>query len=190
MKITKFLMAVFLITNLYALNEIDIKPIMQTNINKATDILAKKNMNLSKKSSEIFSLFDNIFDYTLMAKLSLGGKQWKSLDEKQQNTFVKTFEDKLKRSYFEKLKLYNDEKMVVKSLNKLNDKRIYLKSEILGQDENYEVNYKFYLREDNQWYIYDVDVLGVSVIKTYKGQFNNILNSISFDNLIAQLKKD
>ena len=40
----------------------------------------------------------------------------------------------------------------------------------------------------NDQLIYDVDILGVSIIQTYRTQFADILAKESFDNLLEKLR--
>jgi len=142
-----------------------------------------------QKTEKLFAIFDSIFDYTLMSQLSLGGKQWASLSSSKQTEFTKLFEMKLKTSYMEKLDLYTDEKIVIKNLEKIKDTRIHLTTHLMKNSEVYEIIYKFYKDKNNSWMIYDVDILGVSIIQTYRTQFADILTKDSFDSLLDKLKQ-
>ncbi|EAH9104456.1 toluene tolerance protein, partial [Campylobacter jejuni] len=46
---------------------------------------------------------------------------------------------------------------------------------------------KFY-NDNNNWLIYDVDVLGVSIVQTYRSQFGDILANQGFDALLQKLE--
>ena len=52
-----------------------------------------------------------------------------------------------------------------------------------------EVLYKFYPRRGG-WQIYDVEIEGVSFIKSYRAQFNEILKNGSAEKLLEQLRKN
>lgn len=173
---------------LNALEEKDITPFMQTNIDLATSILRDPKIQRADKAQKIFVIFDAIFDYGLMSKLALGGKQWESIGAEKQARFTKAFEVKLKNSYMEKLDLYTDEKIVIKNLEKIKDARIHLTTHLIKNSEVYEIVYKFYKDKNEQWLIYDVDILGVSIIQTYRTQFADILAKESFDTLLEKLR--
>lgn len=174
---------------LFAIEERDIPSFMQTNIDGATSLLRDKKMPKEERSAKLFAIFDSIFDYTLMAQLALGGKQWSSLPAPKQVEFTKLFEMKLKISYMEKLDLYTDEKIVIKNLEKIKDTRIHLTTHLMKNGEVYEIIYKFYKDKNGSWMIYDVDILGVSIIQTYRTQFADILAKESFDTLLQKLKQ-
>lgn len=173
---------------LMAVQESEISSFMQTNIDVLTTILRDKKLEKNEKSQKVFAIFDTVFDYALMAKLAIGGKQWESIGSAKQETFTKAFELKLKTSYMEKLDLYTDEKIVIKNSEKIKDSRIYLTTHLSKNNEVYEIIYKFYKTKTDQWLIYDVDILGVSIIQTYRTQFDNVLAKESFEKLIEKLK--
>lgn len=172
----------------YAIQEDKILTVMTDKINSATKILQNIKKEKDVKQKEIFEIFDSTFDYELMSKLSLG-KQWSNLDAEQQKIFTKSFEAKLKASYIDKLYLYTNEKIVVKELNKTSDTRIEVPMHIIGEKETFEVVYKLYKNASNDWFIYDVNILGISIIQTYRNQFVGVLQKDSFEDLIARLNK-
>ncbi len=174
----------------FAIEESNISSFMQTNIDRATTILRDKAIQKEEKAQKLYVIFDSIFDYTLMAKLAVGGKAWDGAPKAKQTEFSKLFEKKLKNSYMEKLDLYTDEKIVIKNLEKIKETRIHLSTHLMRNGEVYEIVYKFYKTNNNDWLIYDVDVIGVSIIQSYRTQFADILAKESFDNLVERLKKE
>lgn len=183
-----FLCIFFSLSPVMALQENDITPFMQTNIDLSTTILRDTRIEKKDKALRIFTIFDSVFDYALMAKLALGGKQWESIGVEKQARFTKAFEAKLKTSYMEKLDLYTDEKIVIKNSEKIKDTRIHLTMLLMRNNETYEITYKFHKDATNNWLIYDVDILGVSIIQTYRTQFSDILAKESFEKLLGKLQ--
>ena len=104
-----------------------------------------------------------------------------------ENSNEHTFEDKIKKSYSDKLELYNDQKVKILSLEPYNNSRLQLKTELVGKEGTYSINYNFY-EKDGEWFIYDVDLIGVSIIQTYRQQFGGLLKEKSFDEMFAQFK--
>ena len=189
-KIVLLILCLLTFSSLYAIEENEISSFMQTNIDNATLILRDKALQKADKPEKLYAIFDSIFDYALMSKLALGGKQWDMLTPNKQQEFTKLFETKLKVSYMEKLDLYTDEKIVIKNLEKIKDTRIHLTTHLMKNSEVYEIVYKFYKDKNNQWMIYDVDILGVSIIQTYRTQFADFLAKESFDKLMIKLKDE
>ena len=187
-----FIVALLISINVFALSENKIESFMNTNINKVVQILKsgkENNVSKEKLSKEIFKIFDPVFDYKLMARLSLGSRVWRTISQKQQKRFTALFTNRLKESYKNKLDMYNGQKITVKGIKKVRSNRIHLLSELKGEKEKYDIVYKFYESNDKQWYIYDVSVLGVSIIQTYRSQFSDELKKMSFNKLLKKLDK-
>jgi len=178
------LVLVFTINTLFAIEESNIKPYMEVKINKATFILKNELLPRETKEKEVFALLDDIFDYKLMAKITLG-KKYRTLTKIEKDNFIKAYEQKLKNSYLDKLKLYTDEQTLVKELKKVKKTRIVLYTELIGKDGVFKINYKFYRNKQSQWLIYDVELLGTSIIQSDRVQFKNYLK----EHTIAQLIK-
>lgn len=178
------------ITSANALKQDEIKIVMTKKIDTILGILERKDVTFAQKGQEIIKIIDEVFDYELMARIALGKETWDTLSEAKQKEFTKIFETKLKNSYIEKLELYNDQKVKIIGLNPYNKTRLQLETELLGKDGIYKINYNFYnkSKDSEQWLIYDVDLLGVSIIQTYRQQFAGLLKEKSFDEMLVLLE--
>ncbi len=122
-----------------------------------------------------------------MSQISMG-KNWKTLSTNEKTQFSNAFEKKIKHSYLDKLRLYNNQKVIIKDLKKVKSNRITLETQVIGLDDTYKVIYLFYKKkQNNQWYIYDVELVGVSLIQTYRKQFSEFLQTKSVKQLIESL---
>ena len=185
-----FLTLTFVITSANAVKQDEIQPIMTKKIDGVLEILEHKSVPMSQKGQQIIKIIDEVFDYELMAKIALGKETWDTLSEQKQKEFTKTFETKLKNSYIEKLELYNDQKVKIIGLNPYKNGRLQLETELLGKEGTYKINYNFYnkAKDGEQWLIYDVDLVGVSIIQTYRQQFAGLLKEKTFDQMLALLE--
>ena len=166
----------------FALEFDKIDTTMEKNINQTIHILQTSNKNIESIAKEIFAMFDSIFDYHLMAQLSLS-KKYKTLSPSQQKEFDVAFEKNLKRSFTDKLHLYKDETMKVLGGQKTKANRYNLKTSIILDGKIHYITFKFHeLNQD--WKIYDVDILGISVIQTYRSQFADIISQEGFEKLL------
>ena len=172
----------------FALEFDKIDTTMEKNINQTIHILQTSNKNIESIAKEIFTMFDSIFDYHLMAQLSLS-KKYKTLSPSQQKEFDVAFEKNLKRSFTDKLHLYKDETMKVLGGQKTKANRYNLKTSIILDGKIHYITFKFH--EFNQdWKIYDVDILGISVIQTYRSQFVDIISQEGFEKLLQKLESE
>jgi len=172
---------------LLALEESAIQSTMKTKIDTITNLLKDKGMDKIQRDKQVIMIIDPLFDFTLMGKLSLGKQAYKSISPIQREAFNTLFNQKIKASYIKKIDLYSDEKVIVKESKKVKS-RIHLVSYIVSDGEENEVLYKFYRSKSRGWVIYDVDILGVSIIQTYRQQFAEILQENDFDTLLNKLQ--
>ena len=189
----QMILSLLLVANLFALSENEIEPYMSKNINLVVKIIKTgKEHNISNDiiSKKIFKIFDPVFDYKLMSMLSLGIKVWRNLSVEQRVEFTKKFTRRLKDSYKRKLDMYKGQKINVEGIQKIRENRIHLLSDIKDKKQKFDIVYKFYKAKNAQWYIYDVNVLGVSIVQTYRSQFSDELKKISFQELLKKLDKD
>ncbi len=185
------LLIIITITSANAMKQDEIQPILTKKIDTVLEILKQKNLTTSKKGEQIIKIIDEVFDYELMARVALGKETWDTLTEQKQKEFTKIFETKLKNSYIEKLEFYNDQKVKIIGLNPYKNNRLQLETELLGKEGTYKINYNFYnkSKDGEQWLIYDVDLVGVSIIQTYRQQFSGLLKEKTFDEMLALLEK-
>lgn len=176
-----------------------IQSTMEQNIQKTLAILQKNathnpqnskaaNAQVERIAQEIFAMFDSIFDYKLMAQLSLS-QHYKTLTKEQQEQYNQAFEQNLKRSFADKLRLYKDEEMQVVGGEQTKNNRYNLKTSMVLDGKLNYIIFKFY-DSKGDWRIYDVDILGISVVQTYRSQFNDILTNADFQTLLAKLQSE
>lgn len=162
-----------------------VKELLEKRIEAAIAVLQKNDLDQQEKNKQIIDIVTPLFDFTLMAKLSLGRKYWPGLIEEKRQRFIDLFTKRLKESYLDKLTLYTDEKVVFKT--PVQDKRkIQVSTELISKNNTISMLYKFY--ESTSWLIYDLEIQGVSIISTYRSQFDQVLSKGTIDELLTKLE--
>jgi phospholipid transport system substrate-binding protein len=182
------LLALLLPFSASALEENEIGPVMRKKVDIVLAILNDQKLTKAERNAAIEKEMDPYFDFTLMAKLSLGREGWQSATPAQRKEYVMLFERRIKDSYMSKIDLYKDETIHLDTPTKAN-KRVLLNSYIIEKGEKKEVLYKFYHSKRHGWLIYDVDVLGVSIIQSYRSQFSSELQKGSMEQLLQKLRE-
>jgi phospholipid transport system substrate-binding protein len=175
------------VVSIYAIEEQNIQKVMDSKVREVLLVLKDKTLSQQQKEQKSIRLIDDVFDYDTMAQISLGNR-WKSLTTNEKTKFSNAFEKKLKLSYLDKLRLYNNQEVIIKGVQKIKSNRSTLETQVIGLDGTYKVIYLLYKKkQNNQWYIYDVDLVGVSIIQTYRKQFSEFLKTKSVKQLIESL---
>lgn len=168
-------------------DENEAQALLKTKLDTAISLLQKKDLEQQKKYDQLVEIVKPLFDFQLMAKLSLGRKYWPGLSKEKQDEFTDLFIKRLQAMFLEKLSLYTDEKVFFKT--PVQDKRkVRIPTEIVSNNNRISMIYKMY-KSKNDWKIYDFEIEGVSIISTYRSQFDQILSKGTIDELMKKLEK-
>ena len=150
-------------------------------------VLQRKNLTQDAKNREIIEIITPLFDFSLMAKLTLGRKYWPDLTPEQKERFTQLFIDRLRKSYLQSLALYTDEKVLYHPPVEVK-RKIHIPTDLVSHDRMVAILYKFHKTGFN-WKIYDLEIQGVSIIRSYRSQFHEIMQSGTIDDLLVRLEK-
>ncbi len=165
-----------------------LKKVAEQKINSVINHIRDKSLDKTARNEKIIATISPMFDFSQMAKLSMGKKNWGLMNPDQRREFNDLFVIRLRESYLEKLDLYTDEEVVVDQA-KLVKKRIHVRSHLTSQDDEIEMIYKFFKKKNQGWKVYDVEIMGVSIVQTYRSQFAGILKNQSIEDLLDKLRQ-
>ncbi|QSZ41888.1 ABC transporter substrate-binding protein [Sulfurimonas aquatica] len=179
--------------NLAANDQTDLKNHFLKMIDEVTLIIGDNSLNKSIRNKKIIDVLTPTFDFELMAKLSLG-KSWKKLNSQDKQQFVELYVKRMEKSYSSKIDVYSGEKVEIKKIEQAKRNRIALVTDLISNDENLEIVYKFHkpkekIKGKDKWLIYDVEILGVSILKTDKAQFREYLKEHGISGLLTKLEQ-
>ena len=129
---------------------------------------------------------DKIFDFEETSKRALG-PHWPRLGAKDRQEFVSVFTDLLERSYIGKIERYSGEKTLFTGDAIDGDLATVKTRFITKSGKDIPVDYRMHRRGD-RWLVYDVVAEGISLVGNYRTQFNKILQTASYEDLVARLK--
>lgn len=150
-------------------------------------ILRDKSIEQKVKEEKINKIVTPYFDFPLMSKLALGRKNWPKLSPAQRDRFTCLFAERLMAAYRKKVALYKDERVVIKP--KVEKKNlVYIPTELVSSDGKMDILYKL-RKVDKGWKIYDLEIEGVSILLTYRSQFDDVLKNGTVEDLLSRLEK-
>jgi len=165
----------------------DVESLLKEKTEAVLGTLKDNGVDEQAKKDRIMEIVSPIIDFQLMAKLTLGKTNWRKFNQKQQTEFVELFVERLKRSYLDKSSFYDDEKVIYKP-GFLKKNKVYVPVDIVSNDKPIELLYKFY-KSGSGWKAYDIEINGVSLIKSYQAQFAEVLKNGTPEDLLANLRK-
>lgn len=168
-------------------DQVTVEELLKRKIGAVMSVLQNKDLEPQAKKNEVSKIVTPIFDFSLMAKLTLGKKHWSGIPEEKKKRFTDLFVRLLKDFYLDKMDQYTDEKVIYKSSVRVNNK-VHMPTEVVSNNNKFSMLYKFY-KSKNGWKIYDIEVEGVSLIVTYRSQFDHVLRKGTIDDLLIKLEK-
>ncbi|MGA8391671.1 MAG: ABC transporter substrate-binding protein [Burkholderiaceae bacterium] len=121
---------------------------------------------------------------------SAAGPAWRKATPEQQKRLQDEFKILLVRTYAGALAQVSDQEVAMKPLRASpEDKELVVRTEIRGRGEPIQLDYRL-VKTPSQgagWKIYDLNVLGVWLVDTYRGQFAQEINARGMDGLITTL---
>ncbi len=142
-----------------------------------------------ERRARIMALVDERFDFEEMSQRTLG-RAWKELSGAERAQFQQLFADLLKNTYISRIESYSDEKVEyakeIFGRNKEDRAKVY--TNILKNGHEIPINYSL-SQKGEEWFVYDVDIEGVSLVRNYRTEFGRILNKEKFSGLVKRLQE-
>jgi phospholipid transport system substrate-binding protein len=140
----------------------------------------------AERHRAIRQIADEIFDFDETARRAMG-QHWRSLTPTQQREFVDLFSDLLERAYMSKIELYSGEKIQYPGERVEGDLATVSTRIVTKKGTEVPIDYRM-LKRDDQWRVYDVSIEGVSLVANYRTQFNNIIRTSSYEELLRKMR--
>jgi phospholipid transport system substrate-binding protein len=162
----------------------------------STDVLDKirtdkeiQGGNFKKLSDFVDSTVMPNINFERMTALSVG-RSWRQASPDQQKKLMIEFRALLLRTYSSALSEVRDEAIRMKPLRAdAADTDVIVRSEIVRKrGEPIQLDYRLE-KATSGWKIYDVNVVGVWLIESYRNQFSQEVNAKGIDGLIATLEE-
>jgi phospholipid transport system substrate-binding protein len=160
---------------------------LKARIDRAIKVLDdQKDAKVQERRTAVREIANEIFDFAETAKRSLA-RHWTPRTPAEREEFVRLFADLLERSYISRIELYGGEKIAYVGETIDGDQAAVRTRLVTKQGTEIPVEYRMHLR-DGKWLVYDVVIEGVSLIANYRAQFNKIITTSSYQELVKRMK--
>ncbi|MEA1966722.1 MAG: ABC transporter substrate-binding protein [Thermodesulfobacteriota bacterium] len=194
MKYFKYLIVLFLMFQAYpahADGTAEPEKIIKTSISTILTVLGNETLSTNQKQERITTIIDGLFNIPLIGKLCLGKKNWSKFNSREKADYTSLFSEFFKTFYADKIEFFDNEfdneKVLfepgIKSGNK-----IKIPTFLVSKGEKTSMLYKMY-NSKKGWRIYDIEIAGVSIIKTYRSQFSQILKKGVPEDLLVKIRE-
>ena len=118
------------------------------------------------------------------------GRSWREATPEQKKRLQEEFKILLVRTYGGALSQVKDQSIALKPMRSSpTDTEVLVRTEIVGRGDPVQLDYRLEKTAGaaGGWKIYDLNVLGVWLVETYRTQFSQEINANGIDGLIASL---
>lgn len=137
---------------------------------------------------KIMVIADRHFDWEEMARRALA-RAWEERAPEEKEQFVGLFRALLKNSYIDRIESYAGEGVVFEG-EKTKGTYAIVKTKVVSTARNEELPIFYRLKKKNgEWLVYDIIIEGVSIVKNYYAQFQDVLKRSSYETLVQRLKE-
>ena len=151
------------------------------------DGTAVRKVSTAERRADIRKVAENLFDFQEMSRRSLG-PTWDNVSPAEQAEFVRLFTTLIANSYMGKIEQYTGEPIKYESEQVDGSEASVLSRVVTPKGAEIGIEYRLY-RAGDRWAVYDVRVDGISLVNSYKAQFNRLLQRGSFAELLKQLRQ-
>jgi len=164
----------------------EVKKVVDEVVSIVSNQEMKKPENKEKRQKELKDAIGTIFDFSEMAKRSLG-RYWDERTPEEKNEFAQVFETLLENTYSRKIESYNKEKIVYLKETVESDSSEVKSKVVTSQRDEVSIDYHL-MNKAGKWMIYDVVIEEVNLVANYHTQFDKIIRTEGYPALVKKLK--
>ena len=159
---------------------------LRTYTDQVVKILQNPSMTLPERREAVRHLAEEVFDVTETAKRALG-QHWQQRTPAEQDEFVKLFANLLEQTYISRIDEFGGERLTYVS-EQIDGDRAVVRAKITTKNGTDVPVESRLLMKGNRWLIYDILVENLSLVSNYRSQFDRVIRTTSYEELVKRLK--
>lgn len=163
-----------------------LRPTLSKLIELLTDPNLQGNENKPERREKIMEAIKGGFDFTEMSSRILGST-WKKITPEEQLYFTELMTKLLENVYIGKLESYSGQ-TVEYVQERVKGKRAQVTTMVEHAGLQIPVHYIMNLVEE-KWLVYDINIEGLSLVRTYQEDFRSTLRKKKFDGLVKLIEE-
>ena len=187
-----FLLAVLTLLGATAVRAQEAATVVQSTTAAVMERVKNDKDALRADPAKMFSLVSDMifphFDFEVMSKFVVG-TPWASTEAAKQQAFIAEFRRLLVRTYATALLEYSDQTIEYPASEPTNNPKTAIVRQNVNQAVGKVLPVMYRLHDKSgEWKVYDVEVDGISLVKTFKSAFAQTISEGGLDRLIEDLK--
>jgi len=161
------------------------RTVVEVTAHKTLEIL-NSDASESEKIRRLEQIAYATIDFETVSRLVLA-KYWKEFTPEQRQQFQEEFKRALTISYGRRIGQFGREKVVILGERQEPLGDVTVQSQIVGKAGDVKADYRL-RQKDATWYVIDVTVEGVSIVSSYRTQFQEIISQGGPKQLLNELR--
>ena len=149
-------------------------------------VLEDQSLKAVDRRAAVRKLATEAFDVQETARRALG-HHWQQRTPAEREEFVQLFADLLERTYINKIDFYGGEKLKFTEEKVDGDSAVVRAKVTTKQGTDVPVEARMH-KKSERWLIYDVAIENISLISNYRAQFDRIIRTSSYGDLVKRLR--
>lgn len=149
-------------------------------------ILQNPAMSLPERREAVRQVAEQVFDVNETAQRALG-QHWQQRTPAEREEFVKLFANLLEQTYISRIDEFGGEKLTYVS-EQLDGDRGVVRARITTKNGTEVPVESRVLLKGNRWLIYDILIENLSLISNYRSQFDRVIRTASYEELVKRLQ--
>jgi len=149
-------------------------------------VLKDPALSLPERREAVKHLAEEVFEVSETAKRALG-QHWLQRTPAEREEFVKLFANLLEQTYIARIDEFGGEKLTYVS-EQIDGDRAIVRARIMTKNGTEVPVESRLLQKETRWLIYDILVENLSLISNYRSQFDRVIRTTSYEELVKRLK--
>ena len=159
---------------------------LRTYTDEVLKVLQNPALTLPERREAVKHLAEGVFEVSETAKRALG-QHWLQRTPTEREEFVRLFANLLEQTYIARIDEFGGEKLRYVS-EQINGDRATVRARITTKNGTEVPVESRLLLKEKRWLIYDIHVENLSLISNYRSQFDRVIRTTSYDELVKRLK--
>jgi phospholipid transport system substrate-binding protein len=154
---------------------------------RVLEVLRAPNLSPTERRAMVRELAVEAFDVSETARRALG-PHWQRRTPAEREEFVKVFRDLLEQTYVSRIDEYGGERVEYTAERVEGDSAVVRANIVTKAGTSVPVESRLNQR-DGHWRIYDILIENVSLVGNYRSQFDRVIRTSSYEELVKRLKE-
>lgn len=159
---------------------------LRTYTDQILKVLESPGLSLPEKRAAVRKIASEVFDTMETAQRVLG-QHWQQRTPAEREEFARLFGNLLEQTYISRIDEYGGEKLTYVSEQVDGDRAIVRARIITSKGTEVPVESRL-LQKGDRWLIYDILVENLSLISNYRSQFDRVIRTSGYPELVKRLQ--